>query len=444
MKSFRIADADAISHDNVKAAILKPSKGKRNRADVARVLSDIEKSIETIVQYEQDLLSGKETLKAHEPCIINERGPHKQREILKPDYMPEQIIHHIAVNAIKEAVLSGMYVYVLGSVPGRGAHLGKRVIEKWIRTDEKNTRIVGKMDIHHFFQSVDHEILRAWIRKKIRQGEIRNLCEILIDACEEGLPLGYYTSQWFANFLLQPLDHYIKEELHIKYMTRYMDDIVIFGSSKKEIHSAVRAIENYLMGNLNLQMKDNWQVFRLEYEAKEAAIMAGSLRELILMQNELESKKIKYKCKMHGKKRKIFIAEQVYTRKKPEIDALIAKYHGTMQIETMLHGRPLDYMGFEFHRNKTIIRESIMLRATRKAAQISKQEKVCWKDAASLLSYIGWFSATDTYNTFEERIKPKVSVKTMRKIVSKHQRRLNNADHMERGNRNPAQSTGRA
>lgn len=442
MKSFRIADDEAISHDRVQAAILKPSKGKRNRADVAKVLSDMEKSIEQITKYEQDMVHGKIKPRKHSSCIINERGPHKQREILKPDYMPEQIIHHIAVDAIKDAVLHGMYIYVLGSVPGRGAHMGKKVIEKWIRTDEKNTRIIGKMDIRHFFQSVDHEILRSWIRKKIRPGEIRDLLEILIDACEMGLPLGFYTSQWFANFLLQPLDHYIKEELHIKYMTRYMDDIVIFGSSKKEIHKAVRAIQDYLMGNFNLHMKGNWQVFRLEYESREAAIMCSTLKKLQQLDGDLSAMKIKHKCKMHKKKRKIFIAEQVLIRKENQINALLEKYHGTIEMETMLHGRPLDYMGFEFHRNRTIIRESIMLRATRKAAQISKQEKVCWKDASSLLSYMGWFKHTDTYNTFQERIKPKASIKKMRKIVSKHQRRLNNADHMEECNRMPAKQAG--
>lgn len=444
MHSFRIADDEAISHDRVKEAILKPSKGKRNRADVAKVLSDMEKSIAYIIEYEQELIKGEKRPRKHDPCIINERGPHKQREILKPDYMPEQIIHHIAVDAIKDAVLHGMYCYVLGSVPGRGAHLGKRVIEKWIRTDEKNTRIVGKMDIRHFFQSVDHEILRAWIRKKIRPGEIRDLLEILIDACDEGLPLGFYTSQWFANFLLQPLDHYIKEQLHIKYMTRYMDDIVIFGSSKKEIHKAVNAIRDYLKGNFNLEMKWNWQVFRLEYETKEAAITCSTLKELACLDEDLSAVGIKHKNKMHKKKRKIFIAEQVLIRRKGQIEELLKKYSGKLEMETMVHGRALDYMGFEFHRNRTIIRKSILLRATRKATQISKQEKVCWKDASSLLSYMGWFRHTDTYGTFQERIKPKASIKKMRKIVSKHQRRVNNANLMETGNRVPADQAGGA
>lgn len=427
MKSFRIADEEAISHDRVMQAILKPSRGKRDRADVARVLSDLEKSIEKI----QNMLTEHQfEPKKHEACIINEKGPQKQREILKPDYMPEQIIHHIAVSAMKDATMHGMYAYVLGSIPGRGAHLGKKVIERWIRNDPDNTRIVGKMDIYHFFQSIDHQILREWIHKKIRPGEIRNLLDIIIDATEMGLPLGFYTSQWFANFLLQPLDHYIKEVLRVKYMTRYMDDIVIFGSNKKQVHKAVDAIREYLETNFKLKMKKNWQVFRFEYESNEFAIMCSTLKELQELDDALTEQRIQHKCKMYKGKRKIFLKEAVVARKREKLDALMRKYNGTGEPVIMLHGRALDYMGFEFHRNRTIMRKSIMINATRKAAQIGKTEKICWKQASSFLSYMGWITKTDTYGMYEKRIKPKVSVKKMKRIVSKHQRRKNNENHL--------------
>lgn len=439
MKSFRIADEEAISHEKVMQAILKPSLGKRNRADVKKVLDQMEKSIEII----QNMLINHEfEPRKHEACIINEKGPHKQREILKPDYMPEQIIHHIAVDAMKEATLHGMYAYVLGSIPKRGAHLGKKVIERWIRNDPEHTRIVGKMDIYHFFQSVDHDILKTWIRKKIRPGETRDLMELIIDATEMGLPLGFYTSQWFANFMLQPLDHYIKEVLRVKYMTRYMDDIVIFGSNKKEVHKAVNAIREYLHENFKLKMKDNWQVFRFEYESKELAITCATLKELYTLENALTEARIQHKCKMHKGMRKIFLKEATASRKRAKLDALMQRYHGTATEVVMLHGRALDYMGFEFHRNRTVMRKCIMLSATRKAAQISKTEKVCWKQASSFLSYMGWIDKTDTYGMYEQRIKPKVSVKKMKHIVSTHQRRLNkNADCMERSCGNTAGKT---
>lgn len=116
---------------------------------------------------------------------------------------------------------------------------------------------------------------------------------------------------------------------------------------------------------------------------------------------------------------------------------VVNKYHAEIEVVTTIRGRPLDYMGFEFHRNKTIMRESIMIRMTKKARQISKQDKINPKDAASLLSSVGWIYHTDTYGMYEKCIKPCVEVGKLKKIVSKNQRRLNrNANKLadSRGN----------
>ncbi len=82
-------------------------------------------------------------------------------------------------------------------------------------------------------------------------------------------------------------------------------------------------------------------------------------------------------------------------------------------------------MGFEFHRNRTVMRKGIMIRLNRKARQVSKQEKINPKDAASLLSSMGWVKHTDTYGMYEERIKPVVNIRKLKKIVSKNQKRKN-------------------
>ncbi|MFR1310763.1 MAG: RNA-directed DNA polymerase [Gallintestinimicrobium sp.] len=55
----------------------------------------------------------------------------------------------------------------------------------------------------------------------------------IIEEMRKGVPLGYFTSQWFGNFYLKTLDHYIKEELHAEHYMRYMDDMVILGKSKR-------------------------------------------------------------------------------------------------------------------------------------------------------------------------------------------------------------------
>ena len=66
------------------------------------------------------------------------------------------------------------------------------------------------------------------------------------------------------NFYLTDLDNYIKQELKVKYYTRYMDDMILFSSNKKELHKIKLKIENYLNKNLNLKLKENWQLFKTD------------------------------------------------------------------------------------------------------------------------------------------------------------------------------------
>ena len=77
------------------------------------------------------------------------------------------------------------------------------------------------------------------------------------------MPIGYYTSQWFSNFYLQEMDHYIKEVLHIKYYARYVDDMVLIGPNKRKLHRALRALMTYLITDYELEIKDNWQLWRI-------------------------------------------------------------------------------------------------------------------------------------------------------------------------------------
>lgn len=441
MRSFRINQEEMLSHDSVERSFLKPSRGKRNRADVKKVLDNLEEEIENV----QEMLQHGTFVPSKHPMVrINEKNYLKERTIVKPNFKYEQVVHHVVVQAIRPGIEKGMYPFVLGSIPGRGQHMGARQITKWIRNDVPNTKYVLKMDIRHFFESVDHVVLKEWLYKKFRDKYILELLFLIIDAIEIGLPLGFYTSQWFANFLLQPLDHYIKEELHVKYMTRYMDDIVCFGRNKKELHKVRLAISNYLEKELHLELKGNWQVFRFEYEIEEYAIQCVHLNELERLGSDLEKLRIRYKSKIHKGHRKIFVKVATVKAKTMAFENILRKYNSTHEIVVTTHGRPLDYMGFEFHRNKTIMRESIMLRMTKKARQISKQEQINPKDAASLLSSLGWIDNTDTYGMYEERIKPYVEIKKLKKIVSKRQRRLNqNGAEMERSRGNSDRKTKR-
>ena len=105
-------------------------------------------------------------------------------------------------------------------------------------------------------------------------------------------------------------------------------------------------------------------------------------------------------------------------------------------------GRMLDFMGFQFHHDRTTIRKSNIEAARRKANHISKQDKISWYNASVMLSYMGLFKHTDTYNYYIDYIKPKINVKKLKRIVSKHSRKENEHDRLEKGDRNTAGQAG--
>lgn len=88
----------------------------------------------------------------------------------------------------------------------------------------------------------------------------------IIDSLDEseGIPIGNYLSQYCGNFYLSELDHWLKETKRLKYIYRYMDDVVILHESKEFLHDLRREIDKFSMTNLKLRLKENWQVFSVD------------------------------------------------------------------------------------------------------------------------------------------------------------------------------------
>lgn len=149
-------------------------------------------------------------------------------------------------------------------------------------SDEENTRYCYKIDLHHYYQSINHEVLKQKFRKVFKDPELLWLLDEIADsintATEEdlielslsgeievdpntGIPIGNYMSQYSGNFYLSSFDHWVKEELHVKHYYRYMDDVVIFASSKEELHEIHRKVTAYTRDYLHLNIKGNYQIF---------------------------------------------------------------------------------------------------------------------------------------------------------------------------------------
>lgn len=252
MKSYNHLWEKVISDENIREAVRKASKGKRDRPEVALIYEHMDKQIPYLRRFAENYIS-----RHKRPRIVKEGS--KERVIVVPS-IREQILHHMIVGVLQPIIMKGMYAHSHGSIPGRGPASAKRAIKSWIK-DRKNTKYFLKMDIRHFFATIPHDKLKEFISKYVHDARFLHLIFEVIDSGTAGLPLGYHTSHWFANWYLQGLDRYIKQELKAVYYIRYMDDMVIFGSNKRELHRMQRAISEYL-NTLGLEMKRNWQVCR--------------------------------------------------------------------------------------------------------------------------------------------------------------------------------------
>ncbi len=68
------------------------------------------------------------------------------------------------------------------------------------------------------------------------------------------MPLGNYTSQFFANLYLNELDQFVKHKLKAKYYIRYVDDFVILNKSKEQLVDWKEEINKFLREKLKIEL----------------------------------------------------------------------------------------------------------------------------------------------------------------------------------------------
>jgi RNA-directed DNA polymerase len=193
------------------------------------------------------------TFKIYEP---------KERDIFSLPYFPDRILHHAIMNILEPVFVSCFTADTYSCIKGKGIHAAARKVQQALR-DYDNTEYCLKLDLKKFYPSIDHDILKALLRRKFKDSDLLWLLDEIIDSAP-GVPIGNYLSQYFANFYLTYFDHWIKEVKRVKYYFRYADDIVILGKSKAELHQLLSDIREYLQTNLKLTVKDNYQIFPVE------------------------------------------------------------------------------------------------------------------------------------------------------------------------------------
>lgn len=242
------------SLQNLIEADKKARKGKKR----TKSMIDLDKNyLDSLLALQKQLLDGTYITSPYKIFTIFEP---KEREIYALPYNPDRIVHHAIMNILepiwKRIFISNTY----SSVKGRGIHAAMKAVKKSLK--QCRGLYCLKMDIKKFYPSIDHDILKQIIRKSIGDKWLLNLLDEIIDSAD-GVPIGNYLSQYFANLYLTYFDHTMKEKFNVKYYFRYCDDIVIIGN-KQELHTLQSIIESYLKQELKLTLKKNWKIFPVE------------------------------------------------------------------------------------------------------------------------------------------------------------------------------------
>ena len=244
-----------------------------------REVQEVDENLDYYLEQLQEMLINR-TYHTSEYKVFHKKDGKKVRKIYKLPYFPDRICQWAILQVIEPCIINNLTTDTYSAIPKRGIHKGLQKLQDAMWNHPEECTYCLKLDARHYYQSINHEILKdkyarmfndadlLWLLNEIIDSinttEVEDLKAVYQDGAVDyntGIPIGNYLSQYSGNFYLSTFDHWIKEEKHVKYYFRYMDDIVIFSESKEKLHTLKREIDDYFKNNLKLLVKDNWQVF---------------------------------------------------------------------------------------------------------------------------------------------------------------------------------------
>ena len=213
----------------------------------------------------QSLLNGTYKISPYQKFKVHEP---KERLIYAPRLVDRQLQHALCDNGLYDDIAEHFIRDSMACQRGRGTDDALQRFKVHLQRYYKKYGTEGlvlKCDIHHFFPSTPHAVVKEAARKYINDTQAADMVCRIIDSFDEkvGLGLGSQISQIMELLVLNDLDHYIKERLKIKYYIRYMDDFILIHPDKKYLQYCLCAIHTKINAlGLLLNRKTNIQPLR--------------------------------------------------------------------------------------------------------------------------------------------------------------------------------------
>lgn len=237
--------SDVCSFKNLYVGLKKSCRNVRWKTSVITYESN---AIKNTHKLREQLLAGKYKPKGYQVFTIHEP---KERIIKATKIVDRQFQHSLCDNLVYGALTKSLIVDSCACLEGRGVDYCLNRITKHMVEYRKQYQADGwvlKCDIHKFFDSINHDLAKAAVHKRLHDPDACHYVCQIIDSFEgdTGIGLGSQLSQLIANAFLDDLDHFIKEKLHIRHYIRYMDDFVLFYPDKRYLQYCKEQINNWL------------------------------------------------------------------------------------------------------------------------------------------------------------------------------------------------------
>ena len=187
----------------------------------------------------------------------------KKRLIVSQNIYDKIVNHLVSRELLIPYLTSCLIDSNVASRKGKGTSYGRKLYFQYRDIMDKKyfKYYLLKIDICSYFRHIKHDVLKNKIEKRIKDKKAIDLIFKIIDSYPDGCPIGFMTSQIFAIFYLNEIDHFIKEDLKIKYYIRYQDDFLLIHEDKQYLKYCLEKIKIKL-AEIGLEINEKTRIYK--------------------------------------------------------------------------------------------------------------------------------------------------------------------------------------
>lgn len=254
MKRIKHIFDQVCTWENLYQAYKNSRSGKQSRPEVARFTFNLEYELRRL---QTELREGTYLPGAFRQFTIYDRKP----RVISVAPFRDRVLQHAVMDVLEPLADKKLIYDSYACRANKGVHTAIDRFQDYAR----RYPYFLKLDIAQYFSSIDHQLLKQKLARLVGDRSVLALLHTIIDHSPvgnnntphmpgddlvdlmrpRGIPIGNLTSQFFGNYYLNDLDHFLKDQKAMAYI-RYMDDFVVFGDSSQSLWALEGQVRAFL------------------------------------------------------------------------------------------------------------------------------------------------------------------------------------------------------